>query len=174
MSILNVMYIRKKTNISYTPFCVQECEDINIYENNASLLQDKVVIKIDCLQCLESMFDKGMFLNRELLYNLMSGSSKDIPYGELLASFYKKFPAFSNYVDGADMFKDEDRNLLQNIMIPIRTKINNYKLDVKVKANELGGRLVLDTHDYIYIAFDKDKYKELPGIKIERVIGCKY
>lgn len=171
MSILNVMYIRKKTNVSFTPFGVQECEDENIYENNKALLDDRVVIKVDCLQCLEDMFDKGMFINRNLVYSLFSGNVVNVPYGELLASFYKKFPAFSNYIDGALLFRDEDRNLLQNIMVPIRTKINNYKLDVKVKASEIGGRLVLETHDYVYIAFKREDYKELPGIRVEKVIG---
>lgn len=171
MSILNVMYIGKKVNVSYTPFCVPECENKDIYEENKSLLNNKVIVKIDSLQCLEDMFDKGMFINRDLLYRLVSGSNGQSSYGELISSFYKKFPSFSNYIDGAVMFKDDDRNLLQNIMIPIRTKIDEYKATVKSKASEVGGRLVLDTHDYLYIAFDVGKYKEIPGVRIEKVIS---
>lgn len=175
MSTLNVMYVRKKTKVRYTAFGVPECEDKNVYEENAYLLEDKVIVKIDALQCLENMFDKGMFIDRGLLYQLFSGSvEQGIHYGELLATYYKKFPSFANYIDGATMFEDEDRNLLQNIMIPIRNKINNFKVEVKAKAGAEKGRLVLDTHDYIYIAYKLNDYKEIPNIRIEQLIKSEY
>lgn len=160
--------------ISDSPFGVPECETPDIYEKYANVLDDRVIVKIDALNCLKTTMDKGMFIDRGLLYSLVSGSvSRNLKYGDLLANYYKKFSSFGNYVDAVMMFDaDGERNTLQSIIMPIRKNIDSYKLELKSLMSAKNGRLVLDTHDYLYFAFKTDEYSPIEDIEVERVFGC--
>lgn len=173
MSTLKLKYLRMEMTTNKSPFGVEECEDPLVYEKYADMLQDRVIIKVDALNSLKVMLDKGMFIDRDSLYCLVSGSvESNMDYSLLLESYYKKFVAFANYIDASIMFEDSERNLLQNIMIPIRNTIESYKVDMKSIISEAGGKLVLDTHDYLYFAFKADEYTPIDGVEIVGEYGC--
>lgn len=168
-----VMYIQMQTEVHESPFGALECSSKNIYEEHQDRIKNKVIVKIDCINGLRELLDEAMFMDRDNLYCLVSGSLKPgLEYGELLQSFYKKFVAFANYVDVAHMMMEDDQTLLQCIISPIRSRITAYKNLVIEELKERGGRFVLETHDYIYIAFDESKYEEIKDFDVEVVLNC--
>lgn len=141
-----------------TPFGTVEISKPDLYDTP---IPDKVILKVDTLDCLRPLLGSNCFICRDLLYSLLSGSHEDI--NKLFASFYRRFPEIRAYVNDKFLYGDESVPLLERSLFPLRKQVDDYRVDVFNDLNSRGGKYLVTTHDYIYFAFKSTAV--LPDIK---------
>lgn len=151
--------------MSETRFGAQEISTPNIYDKPVA---GKVIVKVDCLNCLRDILGDDCFICRELLYTILAGQHPDFDVNDVFASYYRKYKKVTEYVNEKYYYGDESLPILERSILPLREKVNTYRDEMFQLLNNSGGKYLVQTHDYIYFAFIENA--KLPDIKGAEVI----
>lgn len=156
-------YPRIEVTENVTRFGAIETTVPQLYKNPIS---GKVIYEIDTLEILKEIWGANILMSRDYTYKLVSGSCSDEEYRRLLQSYYKKFAAFSNYVNAAFLFGDPGTARIRRLTEPARKLIDSYSDLVIAEVDAKGAKLLMRTHDYIYCALPAQSSSrlELKGV----------
>lgn len=143
-------YPRVELTQSVTRFGAIESSNPTLYK---SPIQGKIIYEIDTLTALQEIWGANILQARENVYKIVSGSCSDDEYRLLLRSYYRKYAAFTNYINGAFLFGDRATPEIERIVIPARRLIDAYADNVMAQLRETGAKFLMHTHDYIYCAY---------------------
>ena len=125
-------------------------------------------MEIDSLSCLKDMWGDSILLNRSLIYKVVSGNyDTEEQYRNIILSLCAKHPSFANYVDNAVIFGDKNIPLITRLIKPARAAIDEYTTSTCKLAENNGGRIIMYTHDYIYVLY---KHSNIPEFPIATII----
>jgi hypothetical protein len=142
-----------------TRFGAIETDFPELYKNP---IPGKTILEIDALRCLGEKWGDSVLCNRDLLYKIVSGNYKtEEEYRRLLLSFYAKHPKFTQYIDEVINFGNKKTDLITRIIKPIRERIDSEIESIEELASITGGKLVMVTHDFVYLIY---KHDNLPAI----------
>ena len=130
-----------------TPFGAQE--DPTILQK----LPNKIVVRVDTLACLKSLWGANILMARQHLYEMVSGTVSDEDFRDLITSYYKRYSAFANYVDEKYLFEDQDIPLLVRVINPAREAIKEYEKRIIAITRSHRGEFLGNDKDYVYVAF---------------------
>lgn len=165
---ITLPYLRCTVRQTITPFGMKEIDLLNPYENG---VKDKFIVKVDLLLTLRDLWGDNIMGHRTQLYKILSGTLEDSEaYGELLASFYKRFAAFANYCDGQYFFGDNTQPILMRIVNPALDVVQKYEQDLINRYQGGGSKYLVTTHGYAYFSFSYQP--DLEGLDAE-VILCR-
>ena len=133
-----------------TRFGAIETSHPTLYKNP---IPGKKIYEVDMLECLKEIWGDNILLARSLTYKLVSGSCSDDEYRALLSSYYRKYAAFTNYVNSALLFGDRSVPKITKLVVPARTLINSYTDKALIQIKDSGAKFLMRTHDYVYCSF---------------------
>lgn len=163
MSVVKLPYYPQMiANESKTLFGVTEIDCPAIYDTP---INNRIILRIDTLECLKDEFDSSMFVNRDFLYALLSGQTSPYNYNELLQSFYRCQPKFMEHVNQVYFYGDNDIPIVNRILLPLRKRIDDYTLSIKELFDATHNKFLVQTHDYLYYSvYDKDSVPDVKGM----------
>lgn len=159
------MYYRTILTLTETRFGSQKLlAPANPYEVSLNRA-DKVIAKVDLLECLKDVWGETILLNRDNIYKIVSGDTTDEQYVELLCAYYKTHAAFANYVDLITFFGRRDVEFINSFVQRTRQLLNDYA--DKVEEVMAHSKFLLETNEYRYYAIYKElDISELEGVTI--------
>lgn len=150
--------------LTETTFGAVEISCPTIYD---TALPNKVIVRVDLLECLRSVWGDDCQIYRCLLYKLVSGSCDDSEHRQLFASFYRKYKPITAYVNNLYNYGEKNIPIIERTVVPIREMIDAYRAEVAELFATKGGKYLTTTHDYVYYAFVPGAtLPELKGIKV--------
>ena len=155
-------YPKIEATMRETRFGAMEISVPEIYDKPVS---GKVIVKIDCLNCLRELLGNDCFICRELLYTILAGEHPLYNVNDVFASYYRKYANVTAYVNDMYYYGDDSIPILERCILPLRDKVNTYKDDLFQLLNDSGGKYLISTHDYLYFAF-------LPNAKLPEIKGA--
>lgn len=156
-------YPNVQATLTETTFGAVEISCPEIYE---TALKNKIIVRVDLLECLRPIWGNDCQIYRCLLYKLVSGSCSEDVHRKLFASFYRKYKSITLYVNNLYNYGEKDIPIILRTITPIRELINNYRQEVMDVCSSCGGKYLTATHDYIYYAF-------VPGASLPNIKGVK-
>lgn len=160
MPQVKLPYYRITVPTHVTHFGVPEVECKNLYDK---AVPDKVIVRVDNLNCLRGKLDDSCFICREILYNMLAGN-KD--YQTILMSYYRKFQSFRILVNDAYYYGDDTIPIVERVLLPLRQEINEFAQKTSGKLKDAGGKYLVLSHDYLFYAFhDSSRVPEIEGAK---------
>lgn len=115
-------------------------------------IKNKVIIKVDLLECLRELIGNSCFINRELLYSVVSGSDRRFNSRKALASMYRRCRGMTRYVNDAYFYDDVDEDFVTGVVRPLRDTLTEYTAKVRGIMLDHGFRPLLVEEDFIYFA----------------------
>lgn len=107
--------------------------------------------RVDLLVSLREIWGSSICNNRGLLYKMVAGTKTDTELHSLLKYFYIRHPAFTNFVNQAYYFGNQDVTLIRRIVVPARERILSYQSRCVETANAVGVAVVGFSEDYLYL-----------------------
>lgn len=130
-------------------------------------LANKIIVRVDTLECLRSQLGDECFICRELLYTILAGQHEIYDPNDVLASYYRKYKPFTEYVNDKYYFGDDSIPILERVALPLRESVNEYRNTVMDKLGKLGGKYLVQTHDYVYYSFNvKPNLEGIEGVTV--------
>lgn len=129
-------------------------------------LVGKVIVRVDLLRCLDTVWGTDCQIYRKLLYKIVSGSCTEEEHRQLFASYYRKYNKITNYVNNQYHYGETNVDIIVRTIGPIRELINEHWIKVSTELSNAGGKFLCTTHDYIYFVFK-------PGVTIPDMNGVK-
>lgn len=124
-------------------------------------------IEVDALKVLEMYWGENILQNRDRVYKLVSGTCEDDDeLRSIVGSLYNTYASFKNYVDRIVLFEPEGAPVMSLLIKPMREKINERIEAIEKKVEREGGKVVLESHDYVYATFRKTIAFDLVGMKV--------
>lgn len=126
------------------------------------------IAKIDLLECLRGVLGDNCMLYRDMYYKLVSGScSTQAEHIEIFASAYRRFRQFTEYVNNIYYYGETNIPIIPRVLNPIRDIIDDYKSSVMTTMSAVGGKFLMNTHDYLYYSFKNNcEIPEMKGLLI--------
>ena len=147
-----------------TRFGVMEISHPQIYETP---IQGRVIVKLDTLKCLEDLLGKECFVSRVFIYSILAGSSNKYDVNELLASFYRRYPTVTKYVNEKYNYGDNEVPLFDRCVLPLRREVDEYGENMYNLLSGLGGKFLVKTHDILYFAYKNgDEVSRVKGVEL--------
>ena len=140
-------YPNVQATLTETIFGAVEISCPDIY-NKA--IPNKVIVRVDLLECLRSIWGDDCQIYRCLLYKLVSGTCSTEEHRQLFASFYRKYKPITT--------------IIERTVVPVRAMIEDYRNEVSEVFTAKGGKYLTRTHDYVYYAF-------VPGAALPEMKG---
>lgn len=157
-------YPKVIATVTETPFGVMEISQPDIYEKP---LQGKTIVKVDTLECLRELFGDECLLHRIFIYSILSGSEYPYDAVKVFASFYRKYPSVTSYVNDKYTYGDESLDLFKRCVLPLREMVEQYSSEMSEKLLCLGGKFLVKTHDILYFAYnDATEVSKLKGVEL--------
>lgn len=126
-------------------------EPKNPYEK--PLMNDKILVKIDKLECLKELWGAGVLIGRDNVYKLVSGDTDDDTYRQLMVSYYKTHASFANYVDSIVMFGSQSKPVITRFVESVRRELNRYQQEIDSHIRQYhGSKFLLEDNEYLYYA----------------------
>ncbi len=156
-------YPKVNASVKETSFGVMEISTPEIYN---SPLPGRIIAKADLLYCLHDIFGEECFVCREFLYSVVAGSCDKYDVAQLFASFYRRYPCVTEYVNEKYYYGDDSVPMLERCLLPLRDKVDEYGSYMYDKMKGLGGKFLVRTHDLLYFAFNSvASLRELEGVE---------
>lgn len=148
-------YPETTLTITQTPFGMIETSPSTLYQQP---IPGKIIVQIDLLVLLTDTFGEASTADRERLYMVVSGKT-DAPkdWCDLMAHFYRRYATFANFIDFIFYFGDESVSLYNRIKYKLQETIERARDYVR----SLGGKILMEDHGYVYVAFSAEKAKTL-------------
>lgn len=140
----NILAVVSETNTG-----VQEISIPEIY--NKPLANGKIIVRVDCLRCLDNVFDNAAFIYRDIIYNIIAGKGDTC---DAVSSCYRRFKEFREYVNNCYFFGDDSVPIVDRLVDPMRESVNDYMSQCKQMLSAMGGKYLITTHSYVYFAFN--------------------
>ena len=156
---IRAMYYPGQTlKIERTRFGMLKTLNISLYQRP---VPNKVILKVDLLDCLKSVWGNGMLLGRQYAYTLLSGDGvDDDTYRDILTSCYKRFAAFANYCDECYYFGDQTQPLHERFLKGVTELVDKEREIVSGY-----GRVLAESEGYLYLAFSQGQVPQnLKGV----------
>ena len=135
-----------------TSFGVMEVEESKVY--NKPLPNNKIIVRVDALDCLRDLLGDEPFICRELLYSVVAYADTKYDPQKVFASYYRKYKKVTAYVNESYIYGNDEIPLFERTMLPLRSKINAYKDDTRKKLEGMGGKYLVESKDFLYYAFN--------------------
>lgn len=136
--------------LSETRFGAKKISKPRIYETP---LSGRFVVKVDTLKSLSPLIGDEVFCERDLLFDIVSGETETGDYNKLVSSFYHKYKGFMSYVNDRYHYGDDTVPIIDRSVLPLRQEVNNYSSEMSAKLSNMGGKFLVNTHDYLYYMF---------------------
>lgn len=134
----------------------------NLYDTP---LSGRIIVKVDLLSCLTSIWGEACQIYREPLYKIVSGSCTEEEHNALIASFYRRFPEVTEYINNLFYYGEKSIPINQRVVSAIAEIVEEYKNTVLTTLTNAGGKYLVLTHDYVYFSFiKKPELSELKGV----------
>ena len=144
-----------------TSFGALEITTPTIYDNP---LKDRVIVRVDTLECLRSLFGDEPFLARKNLYSVVAGNG-DVP--QMLSSLYRRYAKITEYVNQLYSFGELDVPLVTRVCTALRKMVNIYADETMGQLSDMGGKYLIRTHDYLYYSFAvKPNVEDIEGATV--------
>ena len=156
-------YPHVQATLTETVFGAVEISCPEIYE---TALTNKIIVRVDLLECLRPLWGDNCQIYRCLLYRLVSGSCSEDDHRKLFASFYRKYKPITAYVNNLYNYGEKQIPIVERTLSAIRELINTYREEVMLELSAKGGKYLVATHDYLYYAFT-------PGVVLPNIKGAK-
>ena len=119
------------------------------------------------LECLREVLGDECFICRDLLYTIVSGTDSQYDVNSVFASFYRKYPNMTGYVNDRYFYGDNAIPILERCVLPLRERINDYREKMMQILHNAGGKYLVQTHDYLYYAFVvKSAIPDVKGVTV--------
>lgn len=132
-----------------TRFGAIETSNPNLYRTP---IKGKRIYELDTLVVLKEIWGDNILQSRRNTYKIVSGKCSDIEYRQLLQSYYRKYAAFTNYVNNAFLFGDRTVPEIRRLVLPARDLVDNYASMLMEEIANRSMKFLMRTHDYIYCA----------------------
>lgn len=145
--------------VGQTRFGMPKTLNVSLYQKP---VPNKIIVKVDIVDCLREMWGNGMLIGRNYVYQLVSGDGvDDNQYRDILTSCYTRFAAFANYCDECYYFGNQTLPLHERFLQPAQERIQKEREIVSSY-----GRFLAEDHGYIYLAFPagSDIPEDLRGV----------
>lgn len=142
-------YPRVELTQSVTRFGAIETSSPTLYKTP---IVGKRIYEIDTLVALKDIWGENVLQSRKNTYKLVSGQCSDEEYRLLLRSYYRKYAAFTNYVNNAFLFGDRAVPEIERLVVPARGVIDRYTEYVISELENISAKYLMRTHDYVYCA----------------------
>lgn len=126
-------------------------------------IPNKIILRIDTLDCLRSLLGDECYMYRDFLYAILAGEDPVYDVNKLLASFYRKYPKFTEYVNDKYFYGNDSESMVDKVLKPLREKVNEYRAERVNYITGVGGKYLIQTHDFLYFAFMP--YAKLPELE---------
>lgn len=147
-----------------TRFGAIEVENSKVYNQP---LADKVILRVDCLECLRERFGDDCFICRDLLYTILAGEHHLYDAQAVFASYYRKYKPITEYVNEVYYYGDSSVPILERAVLPLRDTVDTYKQEVMSQLSNAGGKFLVQSHDFVYYAFAKSaSIPDMKGVKV--------
>ena len=157
-------YPKVQATMHVTRFGAVEISESRIYNTP---IPGKVILRVDCLDCLRDKFGDDCFICRELFYTILSGEHPIYNANEILASYYRKYKTFTDYVNDRYFYGDASIPLLERCALPLRERVDAYKNEMMQYLSDMGGKFLIQTCDFLYYAFNSTaRIPEVKGAKV--------
>lgn len=150
-----------------TAFGALESSCPDLYDKPISSRPNLCIVKLDALASLREIWGNNILQARPFLYELVSGNCSNARMYELIQSLYQKYSAFANYVTEVILFGDTNVPEVTRLFAPVRSMIDSYAMSSINMGKACGGKFLLRTHDYVYLAYEgdvHDLYKDVAGV----------
>lgn len=131
-------------------------------------IKDKVILRVDTLECLRETLGNDCFICRELLYTILAGEHILYNVNDVFASYYRKYKKVTAYVNEMYYYGDASVPILERSILPLREKVENYRNEIVDTITNSGGKFLVQTHDFVYFAFVPDA--RIPDVKGAKII----
>ena len=118
---------------------------------SSPMMNSNATHRVDLLVSLREIWGSNICNTRGLLYKLVAGTKSDTELHSLLKYFYIRHPAFTNFVNQAYYFGNQETALIRRIVVPARERIVNYQSVCMEHAAEAGVEVVGVSEDYLYL-----------------------
>ena len=157
-------YPKVEAQMHVTPFGAVEISVPQIYDTP---LQNKVIVKVDTLCCLDDVFTNECFICRDFLYAIMAGDYRKYNITDVFASYYRRFSSVREYVNDRYFYGDNEVPMLERCILPLRERVNSFKDKTVDLMCGAGGKYLTHTHDYLYFSFSPSAtIPEYKGVEI--------
>lgn len=147
-----------------TRFGMVEISHPQIYDTP---IVDKVIVKADILQVLDSMIGQNCLNDRSDVYGIVSGNFSDELIQKKIAHYYRKFERMRAYVNYLANFGELDKKPIDLIMKQLREKVTEQEQILCDTLSSRGGKYLTTTHAYVYYAFKyTPELSDLEGVTI--------
>lgn len=96
----------------------------------------------------------------------MAGEHPLYDVNDVFASYYRKYKKITEYVNNIYYFGDSSIPILERSILPLREQVNKYRDETLQYLDNVGGKYLVQTHDFLYFAFNSQaKIPEIKGAK---------
>lgn len=135
-----------------TRFGVAEVDQAQIYDRPLS--NNKIIVRVDALSCLQELLGSEPFICRDLIYSVLAGESPKYDPVRVFASFYRKYSGITSYVNDKYYYGDDSIPIFDRSVLPLREMVDSYKESVKELLLGRGGKYLIESKDFVYFAFN--------------------
>ena len=149
MSLVKLPYYPKLVvTVKESPFGVQEISNPTVYEKR--LENNKVIMRVDLMETLRETLGDECFLNRDMLYKLLSGNGNT---EKLLLSHYRKYSSFRRIINESFYYIDDELPVGDRVLKSLRDKVTSWEGIVMKDLYNAGGKYLVTTHWKTYFCF---------------------